>query len=273
MIDTEVPAHRESAPRLLRAFGGIAAMSVRSGAALVDLVFPPTCLACRKAVAQHDALCAGCWAELRLIERPFCERLGTPFAADLDDGLGAGLVSPEAIADPPVYARARAVARYDDGGPARRLVQRLKYGDRLELASTLGRWMARAGDELLVEADVLVPVPLHPLRLAWRRFNQSALLANAISRACGVPVDVDALARVKRSPPQVGMTRSQRALNVQGAFRVVPERSMGVDGRAVVLVDDVLTSGATVNAAARALLRGGARRVDVLVFARVVVGA
>ena len=252
----------------MRYIGDIASLPQRVTAVLADLVFPPTCLACRKAVAAQDALCATCWAGLRLIERPFCERLGTPFEADLGDGL----VSPEAIADPPVYARARAVARYD-AGPARRLVQRLKYGDRLELASTLGRWMARAGDELLVEADVLVPVPLHPLRLAWRRFNQSALLADAISRACGVPVDVEALARVKRSPPQVGMTRSQRALNVQGAFRVAPERAIGIDGRAVVLVDDVLTSGATVNAASRALLRGGARRVDVLVFARVVAGA
>ena len=205
---------------------------------------------------------------MRFIERPFCERLGTPFAADLGDGL----LSPEAIADPPVYARARAVARYDDG-PARRLVQRLKYGDRLELATTMGRWMARAGDELLVDADVLVPVPLHPLRLAWRRFNQSALLADAVSRLCGVPVDVDALARVKSTPAQVGMTKSQRALNVQGAFRVAPGQAITIDKRAVALVDDVLTSGATVNAAARALLRGGARRVDVLVFARVVAGA
>ena len=205
---------------------------------------------------------------MRFVERPFCERLGTPFSADMGDGL----LSPEALADPPVYARARAVARYDDG-PARRLMQRLKYGDRLELAWTMGQWMARAGDEILVEADVLVPVPLHPLRLAWRRFNQSALLAQAVSRACGVPVDVDALARVKPTPPQVGMTKSQRALNVQGAFDVGKERAIGVDGRAVVLVDDVLTSGATVNAASRALLRGGARRVDVLVFARVVPGA
>ncbi len=238
---------------------------------LVDLVFPPTCLACRKATATNGALCGPCWGGMRLIERPFCERLGTPFAAELDDGAGDGLVSPEAIADPPVYARARAVARYDDG-PARRLVHRLKYGDRLELATTMGAWMARAGDELLTEADVLVPVPLHPRRLALRRFNQSALLAQAISRGCGVPVDMDALARVKPTPPQVGMTRSQRALNVQGAFRVVPEHAIGVDGRAVVLVDDVLTSGATLNAAARALLRGGARRVDALVFARVVPG-
>ena len=246
----------------------LAVLSARGSGALVDLFFPPTCLSCRMATATTDTLCPACWISMRFIERPFCERLGTPFSADL----GEGLVSPDAIANPPVYGRARAVARYDDG-PARRLVQRLKYGDRLELATTLGRWMARAGDDLLVEADVLVPVPLHPRRLAWRRFNQSALLADSVSRLCGVPVDVDALARVKPTPPQVGMTKSQRALNVQGAFRVVPERAIAIEQRAVVLVDDVLTSGATVNAAARALLRGGARRVDVLVFARVVPGA
>ena len=252
-------------PGVLRRF---ASLSLSATAAIVDLVFPPSCLACRKAVAAHDALCPACWSALRFIERPFCERLGTPFAADLGDGL----VSPEAIADPSVYGRARAVARYDDG-PARRLVHRLKYGDRLELATAMGRWMARAGEDLLVEADLLVPVPLHPFKLAMRGFNQSALLAKAMSQASGVPVDVDALARVKATPPQVGLTRSQRALNVQGAFRVVEALAISICGRSVVLVDDVLTSGATINAASRALLRGGATRVDVVVFARVVPGA
>lgn len=236
------------------------------GRAARDLVFPPVCPACRKAIATADTLCAACWSTVRFIERPFCERLGTPFAIDLESD---GLVSPEAIARPPVFSRARAVARFDDG-PARRLVHRLKYGDRLELATMLGGWMSRAGDELLTEADRLVPVPLHRSRLASRRFNQSALLARVISARSGVPVDLDSLVRVKRTPAQVGMTRTQRGLNVQGAFDVHPERRAAIDGLAIVLVDDVLTSGATVNAAARALLRGGARRVDVLVFARVV---
>ncbi len=160
------------------------------------------------------------------------------------------------------------MAHFDDG-PARTLVHRLKYGDRLELARTMGGWMARAGGELLEQADLLVPVPLHRGRLARRRFNQAALLGARLSALSGVPLDVAALARVKPTPPQVGLTRPQRAANVQGAFRVPPE-ALGLRGKAVVLVDDVLTSGATVNAAARALLRGGARRVDVLVFARVV---
>lgn len=230
----------------------------------MDLAFPPVCLCCRAAVAEPGAVCAACWREMALIERPFCERLGTPFAADY----GAGpLLSPDAIANPPVYARARAVARFD--GPARRLVHRLKYGDRLELARTMGAWMARAGEELLVEADLLVPVPLHARRLAYRQFNQSALLAQAISRMCGVPAEAGLLQRVKATPSQVGLSRTQRGLNLQGAFRVHPEKTTILAGRAVVLVDDVLTSGATVNAASRALLRGGARRVDVIVFARV----
>ena len=243
----------------------ICGLRAAAGAA-IDLVFPPGCLACRKATCAGDALCPECWRAMRFIERPFCERLGTPFAVDLG---AEGLLSPEAIAQPPVFTRARAVAHFDDG-PARRLVHRLKYSDRLELAKAMGAWMSRAGDELLTEADVLVPVPLHRRRLVTRRFNQSVLLADAVSRRCGVPVAVDVLRRGKATPPQVGLTRTQRALNVQGAFHVPDEMRIAVDDRAVVLVDDVLTSGATVNAAARALLRGGARRVDVLVFARVV---
>ena len=245
------------------------AVVAQSGAAaLVDLAFPPSCLACRKATDAAGALCPTCWRAVRFIDRPFCDRLGTPFAVDLGT---EGLLSPEAIADPPVYARARAVAHFDDG-PARSLVHRLKYGDRLELARTMGGWMARAGDEILGNTDLLVPVPLHRGRLVRRRFNQAALLAGRVSACSGVPVDAFALTRVKPTPPQVGLTRTQRAANVQGAFRVLAEGRGAIDGKAVTLVDDVMTSGATINAAARALLRGGARRVDVLVFARVVAG-
>ena len=173
------------------------------------------------------------------------------------------------MADPPVYTRARAVARFDDG-PARQMVHRLKYGDRMEMAKPMGLWMARAGAELLNEADLIVPVPLHRSRLWTRRFNQAGALAQVVSRCCGVPADMQALARIKPTPSQVGLSRSQRALNMQGAFKVPEDARMSVIDRNVVLVDDVLTSGATINAACRALLRGGARRVDVLVFARVV---
>ncbi len=239
--------------------------ALRLAKAAIDTLYPPTCLACRGATESHGALCPRCWRAMRFIERPFCERLGTPFEQDLGDGL----LSPQAMADPPVFARARAVARFEDG-PARKLVHRLKYSDRAEIARPVARWMARAGADILADAELLAPVPLHPLRLWRRRFNQAAMLAREVARATGVPCDLGALLRVKATASQVGLTRTQRAENVQGAFRVADGAT--VRGRNVVLVDDVLTSGATANAASRALLRAGAKRVDVLVFARVVTG-
>ena len=235
----------------------------------LDLVYPPSCLCCQKAIGNHGGLCPRCWAAMTFIDKPYCDRLGTPFAYDL--GI-AGLLSPEAIANPPVYTRARAVARFEDG-PARELVHRLKFHDRMELAEPMGAWMARAGEDILPEADFLVPVPLHRARLMWRQFNQAQALAVAIGRACGKKVEPLLLHRVKRTAPQIGLTRAQRAENVQGAFAVPEEAKPMVEGRHIVLVDDVLTTGATINAAARALLRGGAERVDVLVFARVVTAA
>jgi ComF family protein len=153
---------------------------------------------------------------------------------------------------------------------AKTLVHALKYQDRTDLAPTMGRWMARAGHQLLDEADLLVPVPLH-WRRAWsRRYNQSGALAQVIARQTGVTVSRDALRRVRPTQQQIGLSRSERATNVQGAFKVSQDKAADVQGRHVVLIDDVLTSGATVDACARALLRAKAAQVDVLVFARVV---
>jgi ComF family protein len=256
-------------PRLSPAFAPFAAAARLAGAFALDLVYPPVCLACRRATAAHFALCPECWTQMRFIERPYCERLGVPFDVDLGQ---PGLLSPEAIANPPAFARARSVALFDDG-PSRLIVHRLKYYDRLEIARPVGRWMARAGAELLEEADVLAPVPMHPLRLVKRRHNQAAVLAKAISRETGVPAAMRALERVKQTPPQVGLSRAQRAANLQGAFRVGEDGKFAILDRSVLLIDDVLTSGATANACARALLRAGAKRVDVLTFARVVTGA
>lgn len=238
------------------------------GALALDLVFPPCCLGCRKAVGGHGGLCAECWNEMRFVERPYCERLGAPFDRDLG---GAALISPQALAAPPTFARARAVASYESD-IARALVNRLKHYDRLELAAPMGRWMARAGAELLRDADLLVPTPLHRLRLAARRFNQSAALAREVARECGVPLETMALERVKPTTPQVGLTRAQRAANLSGAFKVDATRAARLLDANVVLVDDVLTTGATANAAARALLKAGAARVDLLVFARTSLG-
>lgn len=233
---------------------------------LVDTALPPLCAACRSPVGDGAGLCADCWSKLHFIEPPYCARLGIPFTYDP----GPGLLSMEAIANPPAYDRARAAVRYDD--IARELVHRFKYGDRLDLAPMLGQWMARAGRELLAEADALVPVPLHWRRLWSRRFNQSAALAMTVSGLSGVRVLPETLKRVRATPQQVGLGKTERAANVQGAFKVAPERKADVKGRRLILMDDVLTSGATVDACARALLRAGAAHVDVLVFARVVAG-
>ena len=243
--------------------GGV--LVTRLAQAALDTLYPPTCLACRAATDLHGALCSRCWSAMRFIERPYCERLGTPFEQDL----GQGLISPQAMADPPVFTRSRAVARFEDG-PARTLAHRLKYSDRAELARPIARWMVRAGADVLADADLLTPVPLHPLRLWRRRFNQAAALAAEISHLTGKPCDLGALLRVKATRSQIGLSRAQRAENIQGAFRAAATASLR--GLNVVLVDDVLTSGATANAASRALLRVGAKRVDVLVFARVVTG-
>jgi ComF family protein len=238
-----------------------------AGRVVLDAALPPLCPACRRPVADDGGLCPGCWSELSFITPPYCERLGIPFAYDP----GPGVLSMQAIADPPAYGRARAAVRYDE--IARKLVHSLKYGDRLDLAPTLGRWMVQAGQALLADADALVPVPLHWRRLWARRFNQSAALGKAIAAHSDVPLAHGALARIKATRQQVGLTASERALNVQGAFRVRAEARADVAGRRLVLIDDVLTSGATIDACARALLRAGAAAVDVLVFARVVDGA
>jgi ComF family protein len=229
----------------------------------LDIALPTLCVACREPV-HGEGVCAECWAKLSFIAPPFCPRLGIPFVYDP----GPGLLSMEAISDPPAYQRARAAVRYDD--VARTLVHALKYQDRTDLAPAMGRWMARAGHELLEEADVLVPVPLHWRRAWGRRYNQSGALARVIERQSGVKVTSEALRRVRPTQQQIGLSRSQRASNVQGAFKVAAERAADIQGRHVVLIDDVLTSGATADACARALLRARAAQVDVLVFARVV---
>jgi ComF family protein len=203
-------------------------------AGALDLALPPQCLACDAPVAERGALSA------------------------------------EAIADPPPFDRCRAVATYDD--IARTLVHGLKYRDRLDLAGWMARWMLRAGSDLIAEATVVVPIPLHRRRLWWRRFNQSGELARVIAGAAGKPFAPLALARVRPTAQQVGLSASERDRNVRGAFQVPVAAKMEVAGRRVLLVDDVLTTGATVRAATRALLRAGAVAVDVLVFARVVRG-
>lgn len=228
-----------------------------------DLVVPPVCLYCRKPLADHDALCGACWRNVKFVRAPLCDRLGIPLPFDI----GAPSISAQAAANPPDYDRTRAVAHFD--GIVRDLVHQLKYGDSHIARRLFGRWLVEAGWELLQGADLIVPVPLNRWRLIRRRFNQAAILAREINRLTGIAWDPLTLQRIKRTPSQVGLTSEQRRRNVQGAFVVPRDRQGVVRGRSILLVDDVITTGATVESCARALKGAGATRVDVLALALV----
>ncbi len=233
---------------------------------MVDALLPPRCLSCNVVVGQGGGLCGQCWSATEFITAPYCARLGTPFPFDP----GEDVESPAAIANPPNFDRARAVARFD--GPARDLIHALKYRDRLEAADTLAAFMRRAAAELIVGCDLVIPVPLHSGRLFSRRFNQAALLAERIARTAECRYEPAALVRVKPTRQQTGLSARQRQRNLTGAFKIAPAARGKLSGRRVLLVDDVLTTGATVNACARVCREAGATGVDVAVFARVVSG-
>lgn len=241
----------------------IAAGAARS---LVDAVLPPQCLACDALVAAPGSLCAACWQAADFIAPPFCTRCGIPFEFDA----GSGALCGACAAQEPDYDRARAVLRYDD--VARRLVIAFKHGDRCEGAPAFGRWLARAGGELIAQADLIVPVPLHRNRLWRRRYNQSALLAQGLVRALGrgaPPLVPDLLVRRRATPSQGGLSADQRRRNVRGAFAVQRGQEARVGGKRILLIDDVMTTGATVAACASALEHAGVAAVDVLTLARV----
>src|SRR5262249_55034810 len=206
LMEAEIAPARPLSSHLHAALGACRSVWSRAAKLALDIALPTMCVACREPV-DGEGVCAQCWTKLSFIERPYCPRLGIPFVYDP----GPELLSMEAIANPPAYGRARAAVRYDD--VARSLVHALKYQDRTDLAPIMGRWMARAGRELLQEADVLVPVPLHWRRGWSRRYNQSGALAQAICRQSGVKVTSEALQRVRATEQQIGLSRTQRASN------------------------------------------------------------
>jgi ComF family protein len=263
--DTEAETSRETGRKLFawRLAGTGLRFAARASSALLDGLFPPSCAGCGRHVALSGALCGRCWSTIRFIEQPYCAVLGTPFSASL----GEGAVSARAIADPPPYARARAAVAYE--GLARGFVTGLKFRDRQDQSGWMAGWMARAGRDLIADADVVIPVPLHWRRFLGRRFNQSAELARALCEKTGKPFAPEALHRTRATVTQRGLTADERDANVKRAF-LVPDAALAiVSGRRVLLVDDVITTGSTLAACARVLKKAGAAEIDCLAFAMV----
>ncbi|WP_281299711.1 MULTISPECIES: ComF family protein [unclassified Iodidimonas] len=244
--------------------GRLAAMGamLRRG---IDLILPPRCYGCGALVDRQGALCAACWGGLRFITDPRCHRCGYPF----EYAMAGNPLCGACLAGLPLYDRGLSALVYDDA--SRSLILAYKRADRTELAAPLALLMARAGGGLLADADLLLPVPLHHSRLFSRRFNQSALLARALSRQSGIPHDPTLLVRVKRTKSMGGLNRSERMKNVRKAFALggSARSRAALSGRRVILVDDVYTTGATVNACARVLRKAGVAHISVLTVARV----
>jgi ComF family protein len=230
----------------------------------VSQILPHRCIGCA-ALVSSPGFCTLCWPSLRFITAPHCECCGDPFEVPASPNSRCGICS----AAPPPWQRARAIWRYDDA--SRRPVLALKYQDRTALATIAAPLLCRVGQQLLhAPGALLVPVPLHWSRLATRGFNQAALLADAVREISAVPVEKHLLRRARRTAPQQGLDRTQRQSNVRKAFVVPESAAPRLAGRAVILVDDVITTGATAAACAKVLLAAGAASVDVLTLARVV---
>lgn len=228
-----------------------------------DLILPPVCLHCHKPLAVHGVLCPTCWQGIDFIQPPLCDRLGhpLPYASE------ANPLSTAALRRPPAYARARAVARFD--GVMRELIHAFKYSDHHEAVGMFVRMLASAGRDLLTDTEVIMPVPLHRSRLWKRRYNQAAILASGLARATGKPLDVWSLRRAKKTAQQANLAGTARRDNVAGAFTLTPGAGPRVAGRRVLLIDDVITTGSTLEACTHALRLGGVRDVDCLALALV----
>ncbi|MFN3937576.1 MAG: double zinc ribbon domain-containing protein [Gemmobacter sp.] len=232
--------------------------------ALLRVVFPPQCIACDTLVTEDFGLCPECWRDTPFITGLVCDLCGTPLPGEAD---GSPVQCDDCLRIARPWLRGRAALVYRDTG--RKLVLALKHGDRLDIARPAGGWLARAAGPILTPGMIAAPVPLHWTRLLRRRFNQAALLSSGLARAAGLDHIPDLLIRSRRTASQDGRDRDGRFRNLSGAISVAPRHRPRIAGRHILLVDDVMTSGATLAAATEALLAAGAADVSVIVLARV----
>lgn len=235
----------------------------RLGETVLQTVFPPRCIACGEAVGSDFGLCGPCWRETAFLTGLVCDCCGAPLPGE-DSG---AVLCDECLSAPRPWAQGRAAFLY--AGTGRRLVLAFKHADRLDLARPLGRFLHRAALPILRPGMLLAPVPLHRFRLVKRQYNQSALLARELARLAHLPHQPDLFTRTRATPSQEGLSREERQRNLAGAIAVAPKHRGKIAGRHVLIVDDVLTSGATLGAAAEAALAAGAAQVSVLALARV----
>ena len=229
---------------------------------VLDFALPPRCPGCGAVTEAPHRFCLACWSALRFLGEPCCMHCALPFEYESGPDVACGAC----LADPPDFDRLRAAVVY--GEISRKVALKLKYGGRPGVAETMARFMAR--HLAPPEGTIVAPVPLHRWRIWKRGYNQSALIATALARGAGLESRLDLIRRVKRTPPLRGMGPRERRDTVRGAFRIDPKQKPLLKGKAVLLVDDVYTSGATANACAAVLRRAGAARIEVLCWARVV---
>ena len=233
---------------------------------IMDTLFPARCAACRELVGRHGALCSACWQNIHFIADPICFKCGLPFEYTIGESALCG----RCMEQKPVFTQARAVFKYDATSKGQLLA--FKYHDKTQLAPVFGEWLAHAiAADYATKTQAIIPVPLHYSRLLGRRYNQAALLAHALGKRINLPVLPDTLQRTRKTPPQSGMSRRQRIDNMRAAFRVAPQKCPQIKGKSVILVDDVMTTGATLDACARALHDAGVPDVYVLTIARTVI--
>jgi ComF family protein len=232
---------------------------------VLNLVLPPRCVVSGEEVDRQGMIAPHIWSKLDFVIAPYCDKCGIPF--EFDTGTGTQHCA-SCIQKTPEYDSCRSALKYNDA--SRDMILGFKHADKLYAALAFMPWLKAAGADMLSNADLIIPVPLHRWRLISRRYNQAAILAQRLSKETGIPVSVDALSRTRHTPSQGHLKAGERAKNVRRAFGLHPNREALVSDKNIVLIDDVYTTGSTVNECAKVLKRAKAAKVDVLTIARVV---